>query len=430
MAGPKEIKVKVTTDYDDRAANEALADVEKLDAADPTISVDVANVLTAMDQVAAATKETAAAADALGRALGPELAAKADTTAMVQDLQKAGLTIEDITVNADRLGNKLRELSDIDVGGKLGRNLGTARGRLDELGASAGSSRSVLANMVGNSTQDLASLGGFAGSAGVAIGQMGEYMADARLSGEAFGSVLGNFAKVAGPIAAVSLALAGINNIMGEMRKGQAATKAFDVDQVTQFNEALKDTGDLVDNYSNQLEDTGQVLVDTGRKAGPAWTQILPGVNELVDNIGLLGKFGEELEDILPTLNQAGIDSKRWSEITTAGIADQAAQLQGLRDDLIAANIAEEDRRDIMQGARAAQDNYTEALKKRREQEQFFGVTGTNPFTAANQLMTGASNAARIASVVNNVYNPPGTPPATVNLSDQFYTHNSMRTGG
>ena len=55
------------------------------------------------------------------------------------------------------------ELSDTDVGGKLGGSLGTTHGKLDEVAKSADSSKSVLANMVGNATQDLGALGGVAG---------------------------------------------------------------------------------------------------------------------------------------------------------------------------------------------------------------------------------------------------------------------------
>lgn len=88
--------------------------------------------------------------------------------------------------------------SDLDAG------LTRARTGIDDVGRSASSSRSVLANMVGNSTQDLGALGGIAGSTGVAIGQMGEYMADASADGDKFSTILRNFGKVAVPIAAVA----------------------------------------------------------------------------------------------------------------------------------------------------------------------------------------------------------------------------------
>ena len=112
-------------------------------------------------------------------ALGPELAGQADVGSIVGDLQRMGLTFEEIVADADKLAASLKELDQVQVKG-LDSGLGGVEHEARRASTTRpAASRSVLANMVGNATQDLGALGGVAGSAGVAIGQMGEYMADA-----------------------------------------------------------------------------------------------------------------------------------------------------------------------------------------------------------------------------------------------------------
>ena len=136
-----------------------------------------------------------------------------------------GLEGDQATVQARLVGTLEEDLEQAnkllaDLDGTTGTvkidSVGAKQG-IDDLGKSADSSKSVLANMVGNATQDLGALGGVAGSAGVAIGQMGEYMADARAEGEGFKSIFKNFANVGAPIAAVSIALAGIQKVFASI---------------------------------------------------------------------------------------------------------------------------------------------------------------------------------------------------------------------
>jgi uncharacterized protein YukE len=329
---------------------------------------------------------------------------------------------------------------------------------LDNLGRSASSSKSVLANMVGNSTQDLSALGGVAGSAGVAIGQMGEYMADASASGEGLTSILRNFAGVAGPIAAITVAMAGIQDIMKSMSEGQAAEKAFDKKQIEQFTEAIKTGTDATETYAETLAETGEVLAETGAQAGPAWAAILPGVGAITKSLTGLGKFGQEIENILPKLNEAGISAERWTSIVTAGADDQVAQMDKLRGALERINISDEKRHELLIAARNAQDNYTTSLERTAEVEKFFGdgVTVPTKFeepdveafmekvqaaldkvpvkvnttpVASNGLQLN-SNAFVPAGVTNNYYHVPGSPPETVRQIGLYETRNSSRTGG
>jgi hypothetical protein len=267
-------------------------------------------------------------------------------------------------------------LRDIDAGGgieQVGVRAKATGADIDDLGKSADSSKSVLANMIGNSVQDLGALGGVAGSAGVAIGQMGEYMADARAEGESFSSILRNFGSVAGPIAAVSVGLAAVNDIMKAMAEGQAATKAFDTEQIKQFTDAVKEGTDITKAYAAELEQTGKVLADTGIKGGPAWTQILPPVAKLTESLGLMGRFGDTIEDILPLLNTAGVSAQIWTDVITS--AKPVQSMDKLRAALDKTNISDDDRSKILIAARAAQDNYNDSVANGVEVNKFFTET-------------------------------------------------------
>lgn len=301
-------KVKIDGARQAQSQLEDIADAAR-DAEKPVeidVDADVRSVLSALDDVTSEAKRTGEAAEALGRALGPELAAKADTGSIVSEFKNMGLTFEQIEGNADQLAAKLREMSDADVGGKLGSSLGTARGQLDDLGKSADSSKSVLANMVGNSAQDLGELGGVAGSAGVAFGQMGEYMADALGSGDKLGNVLRNFAAVAGPVALLATV---IGTVTGMMAEQAAATQASE-DRVQQFGDAMSETADDALGLTQSLKSN----MDQLRKFDAAGEGFGAGIQEGLASVGrsipivggLIGDAGRNITDLIPIMDAAG----------------------------------------------------------------------------------------------------------------------------
>ena len=287
---------------------------------------------------------------------------------------------DEATVQARLVGNledDLRHANDLfeQLDGKTGTvridTVGATQ-NLDGLTKSANSGQNALANMVGNTTQDLGQMGGVAGSAGVAIGQMAEYTADAALQTGNLRGALAGMATVAGPIAGVSLALFAVNDILTAMREGQAATKAFDTKQVEQFFDAIKEGGDITANYTKQIEETGEVMAVTGQKTAPFWTQFIPGVREFTNLGETFNKFGSDLENIVPKLNNAGITSDQWSRIVTTGVEDQDEALMMLRLSLALTNTSEEERNDILIAAKAAQDNYNNSVVMGEQYNKFF----------------------------------------------------------
>ena len=237
-------------------------ELKKVDAGFDETATSGEKVATVLSQMAKDLDDelgrAAQAADALATALGPELSAKADVGSIVGDLQRMGLSFEEIVADADKLAAALKELDEVQVKG-LDSGLGGVDTKLGNIGRSADSSQSVMANMVGNATQDLGALGGVAGSAGVAIGQMGEYMVDAAGSGEKLGSVIGNFATIGVPLAAVGLATQQISSHFAGIRKANEANTK----QAEEFADALAEGATAAEAVETALVNAGKVEFTT-----------------------------------------------------------------------------------------------------------------------------------------------------------------------
>ena len=363
-------------------AKKAAAELKKLEKP-IELDADVSGVLSALDQVAAEAKATAAAADALASALGPELSAKADTGRIVGNLRDMGLTLDQVTANADQLGAKMRELADADVGGKMGSSLGTTRGKMDELSDSARGANSAMANMVGNATQDLGALGGVAGSAGVAIGQMGEYAADAAFGGEKLSTSLLSMGKVAGPIAAISLALKAAADVSARFADSSKRTK----DAVDAVTDAVRRGESGIDAYADQLEELGKVITDNVR----AQSQLENVVAELESHwystgagvelfAKMMGVAKEETTDITPLLNKAGVELAQWMDLVKGGDTDAFAAA------LARTTLSADEQKNVLTGLTQAQENYATGQRNAAEMADFFDEGVTN---ATNALIVG-----------------------------------------
>lgn len=177
-------------------------------------------------QAEAELLEARSAADKLAAALGDDLVAEVkqaggSVDGLVQDLKRLGLTYDEISQDADALGSAIRDVR--ERGKELGVDLNDGATRaadgLDRVRDSGDQSRSVLANMVGNSAQDLGELGGVAGTAGVAIGQLAEYAVDGNIQ-------LSSLAKFIGPMVGIGVAVAGISWAMGKLKESSEKAKA------------------------------------------------------------------------------------------------------------------------------------------------------------------------------------------------------------
>lgn len=321
MARDAELRATITAKDDASKVIDKVADAAKDLEKKPVevkVDADVAGVLSAFDQIAAEAKQTADAADVLARALGPELAAKADTTAVVNDLKNMGLSIDQIKGNADQLAAKMKELSDLDVGGKMGSSLGTARGQMEEFGKSGSSAISSMANSVGNNASEMGAALGLDGPIGQSIGEFGEYMTEARLEGEGFGKVLSNFGKVAGPIAAISLVTKVISDHFGKLDEDAKFADA----QMHRFADSIAEGADSAGVLRKELESTGKLEFKV-QIAGPDI--------DIGDAAGAIARAGLNLEQFAALGDGTRETWLKWADgAKKAGVAEKDIAAVGL----------------------------------------------------------------------------------------------------
>ena len=178
---------------------------------------------------------------------------------------------------------------------------------------SSDQSRSVLANMVGNSASDIAGLGGVAGTAGMALGQLGEYAAEGNIK-------LGALAKVAGPMAVLGVGVLVVSNYM----KGIAESKAFVKERVDGFVEALDDAvvsaGELqdilnADEISGVFAEIGNKFVNVERSIA-ATTGTFAEFQKVVQ--GGTDGFNEWVSTQLRAAQAAGASEGEIANLSTA----------------------------------------------------------------------------------------------------------------
>lgn len=194
------------------------------------------------DRIRQEMSDITTSADVLAESLGPEMVDALERSGrsideQVQELIKLGLTHDDIRVSSDELAAAI-----IDRDDALRQSAGQAGDGIRKVADEADNSRSVLANMVGNSAQDIGDLAGISGTAGVALGQLAEYAADGNIS-------LSGLAKTAGPMLVLGGAL---QLIASEQAKAARQAKALrDAQQALADGQVQKAAESLVETYSD-----------------------------------------------------------------------------------------------------------------------------------------------------------------------------------
>lgn len=363
-----------TTDVDVAGANQMAQALDDVRTAGQKAAAEIADMAATMD---ADLTDARSAADALARAMGPELAATVNMDQVLAQLRDMGLTMDDVRNEADPLAASLKSLADVKISAQaigldsMGGALKSARAETDQLAASAGSSRSVLANMVGNTTQDLGALTGVAGSAGVAIGQMGEYMADAVGSGDKLGDILKNFGTVAAPVAA----LATVTFAIGEWQKQMAKARQEAADLLAaQKALGAGDTGawvsELVTQYGSLVGALGDAGVSMSEfraivEEGPAAVDALKArLEEAGTSTLLLGDgaltAGGQLDQLATVFGENETKLKAQDEATRA-VAEAYGLLVTSTGELVPAEEAVATGVDVVTQAMDAQAEKTRA---------------------------------------------------------------------
>ena len=320
------VVAKIASEFDDsgvKAANKAFGDVRRTFkdmAADADDTRGAGEKLgdaysQAASRLKAELEQLRQTAAVVADSLGPEMTAAMEANGrsvemQVQEWRKLGLTFDDIKADSEFLA---RGLKDLDEAGRVaGDQVGDG---LKKVAHEGDNSRSVLANMVGNSVQDLGELGGVAGSAGVAIGQLAEYAADGNIS-------LGGLAKVAGPMAAIGLAVAGISKVMEALGK-----RSKEVKEQTELLVGVQQ--DLADQQyrdaASKLEEKYGSLILTLKEYGFTTQEV---VDAMKGEIDLRSRIQDKIEEnTLAVMN----GNAEWDG-TKQRLADAADQLDIARE--------------------------------------------------------------------------------------------------
>ena len=234
------------------------------------------------DEMISEIDATRRAVDALELALGDAVDG-IDTTAVVADLKKVGLTADDIETDAKDLAEALKRAGEVRVhAADAGfTDLDQALGRTTENSRVA----STAIGGIGNSISELPGIG----SLGPVAESMG-MLAENALEGEAN---LKSVVVAGGGLAALGITMGVISKAMSSM----AETKAFNSKQVESFRDAIKEVGagiGAVNEYFQQAEKI------TGWAGG-------------------MGPFFEKTKDITDQLIDAGVSYEEWIAGVEAG---------------------------------------------------------------------------------------------------------------
>ncbi len=277
------------------------------------------------------------AAQALGNALGPELSAKVDVDGIVADLQRMGLTTDEIRANADQLAASFRQVDGIKTQG-LADGLDYTNTKMTGLRNNADQSRSVLANLAGNSAQDIGELGGVVGSLGVGIGQMAEYAVDGNIK-------LSQLASVAGPMLGLTIATKGVT----EALSGIKAEDAFRAELVDKFTESLRDAGTVAQSLFDTLLETGEL--------------------EFSEGGGGITGLAHQTSDLLPILDQARLTTEDFFRLVESQ-PDRDTLVTSLLTELATFGITGDDALDIAGDIADAVSQYGDAADEAAEKQR------------------------------------------------------------
>jgi hypothetical protein len=318
-------KISTIIDIDAKKAIGALKDVEAgLDDGE-SASKRVATQLKAMAQVIESEiASSKGAVEALSNALGPEFVADLNASGgsvqmLVADLKTAGVAYDDVRADADELAAALKQ---VDAAGKtMGDSVKAgakqASDGIDKVASSGDQSRSVLANMVGNSTQDMAGLGGVAGTLGMAMGQIGEYATEGGIS-------LKNFTKLLGPMAAITagtmLAAAAVKAIGAEAKEAKR-----ELELAVEQQKLLAD---------GQFEQAAQSLADEWKGTIDILARYGLGVGDLVDHLTGQRDITDTLRAKQDALSTSTVAAGENARLHATEIAKEKGELDALIENL------------------------------------------------------------------------------------------------
>ena len=263
-------------------------------------------------------QKSAVAARALGDALGPELSAKLGRNgiqSLIRDFSRMGLTLQDVTDEAELLAQSVRQVSDLNVD-----PLNACVSKLDDgmrkVGDTTDKSRSVFANFAGNASQELPGLAGAFGPLNTAIGQFAEYASEGGIS-------LAGFASQLGPLVAIGGAIFVIKGAFDASAKAAKLLK----ENTELAVDALFEGKDAVDVLYDKLREAREIeSFDPGKGPFGDVTDITADLYKLgipLANLEAISKRGEPALRLYIKGLEAAYENLRTIEINTGKAQDK-----------------------------------------------------------------------------------------------------------
>lgn len=349
------------------ADDQATATVEQVDALVADLEGTTGEVVVTADAGTAEADVTAVADAVAALPIDGEVVVTADTGTAESDIKSVGDTAQTLShadyelvlkAKVDQARADLKSFK--DTAGETGT---AAAGSVDKVGdavhrvgGEADNTRSVVANFAGNVSSEMPGVAGAFGPLNQAVGQFGEYAAEGNIA-------LGNLVAAAGPMLAVSIALQGIMEQLGEAGKAQA----FDKEQVDAFADSLAEGGDQAQALADRLREAGEVTAD-------------------------LFSSGKSFE-VTEQLTNAGLTVDQFSKLVVEG---QDA-INGWRDAQIAAGNAGSDLDTAYVAASEQAGNYATAQDAAATSAKFFGEdTKLSAYELDNMMSSAEGGAERV----------------------------------
>lgn len=287
----------------------------------------------------------------------------------------------------DDLNAKKVEIQvEVDQTGGARQSLGDLDSKLKDVEVQGDQSRSVLANMAGNSAQDLGEVGGVVGTLGVGLGQLAEYATEGNIK-------LSQLAAVAGPMLALAAAGLAVQYAVENIGKAQEQTdqktasatqslleqlgvldriKAAVTDAAGTYESAadafssslITDDGDYQKAIQSlgalglSAKDLGQTMIDLERNPRAALEKLAMGAGATAEQAKILAAAVndyEDLDSITDELRNLGVNG--FDEVARA-LEELNDQQQNYDVDTVAKGILDQ--------ARAA-DDATRAMVEQAE---------------------------------------------------------------
>lgn len=208
----------------------------------------------------------------------------------------------------------------------------------DDIVTGADQANSAVANMVGNTGQDLGELAGITGSAGVAVGQLAEYFADtaieAKAAGQGVSGAISSFAKAAVPIAGIAAAMWAISK-GADQAKERTEDLATSVDDLSTATDALftKTAQDTLGQMFMRAALDGKDLNDQLTELAETNTVGARRMLEHADAIGINTDVQNTLASAIGKVEQEEAQAARSTELYGSAADKAAAASESLADE-------------------------------------------------------------------------------------------------